>query len=115
MEIIKRSTHGYLQDPTKNLGLEKYEGYGSADVALIIAAFEKIACWEHLGIDDTEIERIKKKKVVRLEFEEPNKYFIGEDFDSYDNDDNRVFTFFLILCKIFSMFILFNFRVDCFL
>ena len=92
MEIIKRSAHGYLQDPTKNLGLEIYEGCGNADVALIVAAFEKIACWEHLGISDSEIERIKKKKVARLEFEEPNKFFIGEDFNSYDNDFYKIFT-----------------------
>ena len=92
MEIIKRSAHGYLQDPTKNLGLEIYEGCGNANVALIVAAFEKIACWEHLGISDSEIERIKKKKVARLEFEEPNKFFIGEDFNSYDNDFYKIFT-----------------------
>lgn len=92
MEIIKRSSHGYEQDPTKNLGLEIYEGSGNPEVALIVAAFEKIACWEHLGISDSEIDRIKKKKVVRLEFEEPNKFFIGEDFDTYDNDFYKIFT-----------------------
>jgi|SaaInlStandDraft_4_1057021.scaffolds.fasta_scaffold16526_2 hypothetical protein len=92
MEIIKRSGHGYKQDPTKNLGFEKYEGQGNPDIAMIVAAFEKIACWEHLGINDSEVDRIKKKKVVRLEFEEPNKFFIGEDFDSYDNDFYKIFT-----------------------
>lgn len=92
MEIIKRSSHGYEQDPTKNLGLEIYGGRGNPEVVLIVAAFEKIACWEHLDISDSEIERIKNKKVVRLEFEEPNKFFIGEDFNSYDNDFYKIFT-----------------------
>jgi len=92
MEIIKRSAHGYEQDPTKNFGFDKFEGQGNPSVALIVAAFEKIACWEHLGISDSEIERIKSKKVVRLEFEEPNKFFIGENFNSYDNDFYRIFT-----------------------
>lgn len=92
MEIIKRSAHGYAQDPTKNLGFEKYDGQGSSGVVLIVGAFEKIACWEHLGFSDSEIERIKKTKVVRLEFEEPNKFFWGEDFDFYDYDFYKVFT-----------------------
>lgn len=92
MEVIKRSEHGYKQDPTKNLGFEKYDGQGNPDVALIVAAFERISCWEHMGLSDNEIERIKKKKVVRLEFEEPNNFFKAEDFDYYDHDFYKVFT-----------------------
>jgi len=93
MEIIKRSAHGYAQDPTKNLGLEVYEGQGDLGVALIVAAFDFHAgCWKQFDFDDREIARIKKKKVVRLEFEEPNKFFIREDFDSYDPDFYKVFT-----------------------
>lgn len=92
MEIIKRSEHGYTQDPTKNFGFERYEQQGNADVALIVAGFEKIACWEHLGLSDDEIKRVKNKKLVRLEFEEPNKFFIGEDFNLYDHDFYKVLT-----------------------
>lgn len=93
MEIIKRSAHGYAQDPTKNFGFEKFDGQGSPDVALIVAAFEKSAgCWDQFDLSAHALERIKKKKVVRLEFEEPNKFFVGEDFDSYDNEFYKVFT-----------------------
>jgi hypothetical protein len=92
MEVLRRSAHGYAQDPTKNLGFEKYNGQGNPEVALIVAAFEKIACWDSLGLSEIELERVKKKKVVRLEFEEPNKFFIGEDFNTYDNDFYKVFT-----------------------
>jgi spore maturation protein CgeB len=93
MEILKRSAHGYEQDPTKNLGFEKYDGQGNPDVVLIIAAFDQHAgCWKQFDLSDDEIDKVKKKKVVRLEFEEPNKFFIGEDFDSYDHEFYKVFT-----------------------
>ena len=92
MEILKRSAYGYAQDPTKNFGFEKYDGLGNPEVVLIVAAFERLACWEHLGLSEDELERIKKKKVVRLEFEEPNKFFQAEDFDFYDHEFYKVFT-----------------------
>lgn len=93
MEILRRSAHGYEQDPTKNLDFGRFEGCGNPDVALIVAAFERTAgCWKQFALSDVEIERIKKKKVVRLEFEEPNKFFINENFDSYDFDFYKIFT-----------------------
>jgi len=93
MKILKRSSHGYTQDPTKNLGFEIYEGKGDVDVALVIAAFDQAAgCWEQFKLDDDELEAIREMRVVRLEFEEPNKFFIAEDFDSYDGDFFKIFT-----------------------
>jgi glycosyltransferase involved in cell wall biosynthesis len=93
MKILKRSEHGYAQDPTKNLGFEKHNGQGNPDVVLIVAAFDKHAgCWDQFNLSSQELARIKEKKVVRLEFEEPNKFFIPEDFDSYDHDFYKVYT-----------------------
>lgn len=93
MKIIKRSAHGYAQDPTKNLGFEIYEGEGSSDVAMVIAAFDQAAgCWEQFDLAPGELDAIKKMRVVRLEFEEPNKFFIGENFSAYDRDFHRIFT-----------------------
>ena len=93
MKVIKRSIHGYAQDPTKVLGFEKYEGIGNPDITLIPAAFDAhFGCWEQFNLDQHELETIKKSKVVRLEFEEPNKFFIRENFESYDNDFYRIFT-----------------------
>jgi len=64
MEILKRSAHGYVQDPTKNLGFEKYNGQGNSDVALIIAAFDAhFGCWNQFNLSDQETARIKKKKL----------------------------------------------------
>lgn len=93
MKVIKRSSHGYAQDPTKNLGFEAYGGRGAADVALIIAAFDQAAgCWDQFRLPPAELDEVKKMRVVRLEFEEPNKFFIPEDFDAYDSDFHKVLT-----------------------
>jgi hypothetical protein len=93
MKVIKRSSHGYAQDPTKNLGFETYDGQGAADVVLIIAAFDQAAgCWNQFKLQPAELDAVKKMRVVRLEFEEPNKFFIPEDFDAYDGDFHRVLT-----------------------
>jgi hypothetical protein len=93
MKIVKRSSHGYIQDPTKNLGFEIYEGQGDVDVALVVAAFDQAAgCWDQFNLDPAELAAIKRMRVVRLEFEEPNKFFIAEDFEAYDGDFHKVFT-----------------------
>lgn len=93
MKILKRSGHGYAQDPTKNLGLEQYEGSGSADVALVVAAFDQAAgCWDQFKLSPAELDSVKNMRAVRLEFEEPNKFFIPEDFEAYDKDFHKVFT-----------------------
>jgi len=93
MKVIKRSSHGYAQDPTKNLGFEDYDGQGTADVALIVAAFDQAAgCWDQFNLSRAELEKVKQMRVVRLEFEEPNKFFILENFDAYDGDFHKVLT-----------------------
>lgn len=93
MKIIKRSAHGYAQDPTKHLGFEAYDGQGETDVALVVAAFDQAAgCWDQFKLPPAKLEALKKMLVVRLEFEEPNKFFISEDFDAYDADFYRVLT-----------------------
>ena len=93
MKVIQRSSHGYAQDPTKNLGFEDYDGQGPEDIALIIAAFDQAAgCWDQFKMPTAELDAIKKMRVVRLEFEEPNKFFIPEDFNAYDGDFYKVLT-----------------------
>jgi len=93
MKILKRSEHGYAQDPTKNLGLERYDGLGSSDLVLVIAAFDQAAgCWGQFNLSPDKLDAVKKMRVVRLEFEEPNKFFIPEDFDAYDADFYKVLT-----------------------
>lgn len=93
MRILNRGDHGYAQDPTKNFGFERFDGHGANGVVLIVAAFEQLAgCWNQYDLSEQELMQIKSKKVVRLEFEEPNKFFRGENFASYDPDFYRIFT-----------------------
>ena len=35
---------------------------------------------------------IKSKKILRLEFEEPNKFFLGDKMENYDNEFHRIYT-----------------------
>ena len=102
MRILKRSAHGYAQDPTKNLGFEVYDGLGADDVTLVVAGFDQAAgCWDQFHLSSDDLETIKKKRLIRLEFEEPNKFFIHEDFDSYDKDFFRILT----LCPFSSEYL----------
>lgn len=102
MKILKRGSHGYAQDPTKNLGFEAYDGLGPDNVALIVAAFDQAAgCWDQFSLSPDDLESIKKMRVIRLEFEEPNKFFIHEDFNSYDDEFYKVLT----LCPFSSEYL----------
>ena len=92
MIVIKRTTTtGYSQDPTKYFGFSQFANQ-CGDFVLIEGAFEKAAQWEQFCLSDEELMRIKAKKIVRLEFEEPNKFCIGDDPEDYDKDFYRIFT-----------------------
>lgn len=91
MYVLKRSSTGYKQDPTKFFKFSKYEKQ-CGDFVLIEAAFEKAHQWEQFNLNEEELKKIKKKKIVRLEFEEPNKFFIGDFQEDYDKDFYRIFT-----------------------
>lgn len=92
MIVIKRTaTTGYSQDPTKFFDFDRFANQ-CGDFVLIEGAFEKAAQWEQFCLSDEELTRVKAKKIIRLEFEEPNKFFIGDDSDGYDKDFYRIFT-----------------------
>jgi hypothetical protein len=92
LRVVKRSGRGYAQDPTKFLNFSRFAEQGATDVSLVEGAFEQSAGWEQFGLSANELARIRKTKVIRLEFEEPNKFFLGDDQDTYDADFHRVFT-----------------------
>ncbi len=90
--VVKRSSRGYAQDPTKFLNFSRFSDAGSENVVLVEAAFEQASGWEQFGLSEQELSRIKQKKVIRLEFEEPNKFFLGDNQNLYDGDFYKVFT-----------------------
>lgn len=92
MEVVKRSGRGYAQDPTKFFDFTRFANEGAHEIALVEAAFEQASGWEQFTLSADEMQRIKRKKVIRLEFEEPNKFFLGDRQDGYDCDFHKVFT-----------------------
>jgi hypothetical protein len=90
MQVIKRRS-GYLQDPTRYFDFERFKEK-TKDFVLIEAAFEQATLWSEFGIDEKALQKLRKKKIVRLEFSEPDKFYIGDNPDNYDSDFYRVFT-----------------------
>ncbi|MDA9791000.1 glycosyltransferase [Schleiferiaceae bacterium] len=93
MKVIRRTNKGYPQDPTKYFHFERFEKQ-CGDFFLIEAAFEESDGWEQFDLPVEVLKNIKTSKIVRLEFEEPNKFFLGDRMQ-YDTDFYKVFT----LCK----------------
>jgi hypothetical protein len=92
MKVIKRSGRGYCQDPTKFLNFSRFEKFGGRNVALVEAAFEESAGWEQFNFRANELDEIRSMNLVRLEFEEPNKFFLGDRQEKYDADFCKIFT-----------------------
>lgn len=90
MEVLKRKS-GYAQDPTRYFDFERYSSI-CGDFILVEAAFEEANLWSHFELTDEELARIRKKKIVRLEFEEPNKFFVNDRPDNYDYQFYKIFT-----------------------
>jgi hypothetical protein len=93
MKVIRRTNKGYPQDPTKYFHFERFEK-DCAEFFLIEAAFEESDGWNQFDLPIEVLENIKRNKIVRLEFEEPNKFFLGDKM-LYDKEFYKVFT----LCK----------------
>lgn len=91
MYVLKRSSTGYTQDPTKYFQFEEYGKY-CGDFVLVEAAFEAAHQWEQFNLSQPELKKILKKKIVRLEFEEPNKFFIYDRMHLYDKYFYKIFT-----------------------
>lgn len=91
MQVLRRSSTGYVQDPTKYFEFEKFKNK-CGDFVLVEAAFENAHQWEQFNLSKVELKKIKSKKILRLEFEEPNKFFIGDYQDKYDYEFYKIFT-----------------------
>ena len=91
MQVIKRSESGYTQDPTKYFNFSRFtEKVG--DYVLIEGAFEQATLWDQFSFTKKELDEILQKKIIRLEFEEPNKFFIGDDPNTYDHQFYKIYT-----------------------
>lgn len=89
MHIIARKK-GYEQDPTRYLELHRFKDLMD-NLYLIEGGFGKQYGWKEYGFSKKEVQDIIKKGVIRLEFEEPNKFCLG-DRSTYDKDFKKIFT-----------------------
>ncbi len=90
MQVIKR-VKGYAQDPNRYFHLADYASR-CGDFVLIEAGFSKPLLWEEYGFTPGELARIKSKKIVRIEFDEPNKLYVGDYPWTYDGDFYKILT-----------------------
>lgn len=93
MIVIPRTDKGYTQDPTHYLHFKRFSKQ-AGDFVLFEAGFgfNKSMRWDQYNFTQEEINRLKSKKIIRLDFEEPNKFFVGDNPDEYDGDFYKVFT-----------------------
>ncbi len=90
MQVIQR-VKGYAQDPNRYFHLKDYASV-CGDFVLIEAGFSKPLLWKEYGFTSSEIQRLKSKKVVRIEFDEPNKLYVADYPWTYDEDFYKILT-----------------------
>ena len=93
MKVISRTDKGYKQDPTHYLNFKRFSKQ-AGDFVLLEAGFgfSKDMRWGQYGFNKKQLNNILKKKIVRLDFEEPNKFCVGDDPNEYDDDFIKVYT-----------------------
>lgn len=90
MKVLKRKS-GYLQDPSRYFNFKRFEKkYGN--FILVEAGFEEATLWNDYKFTDKELSKILSQKIVRLEFEHPNKFFVGDQPEHYDYQFYKIFT-----------------------
>lgn len=85
---VLTTNSSYKQDPVKYLGFKKFEEE-LEDFNLIQTAFYKTDNLEQFGLRKTDFDR---RKTVRIELEEPNKFFINDLSYNYDHLFDKVYT-----------------------
>jgi len=90
MQVLYRNK-GYAQDPTRYLHFGDYSSE-CGDFVIIQGGFGRHTPWSNYNFSPADFEKIKSKKIVRLEFEEPNKFFIADYPQVYDREFYKIFT-----------------------
>ena len=93
MKVIPRTDKGYTQDPTHYLNFRRFNKQAGNFVLLEAGfGFSKKMRWGQYGFSRKQLNNILSKKIIRLDFEEPNKFFVGDNPDEYDGDFYKIFT-----------------------
>lgn len=92
MKVIKISSKsGYGFSTSKFFEFDRFEKE-CGDFVFLEGGFEKNKQWEQFDLSPVELAKIKKGKVVIMELEEPNKYFVGDNPEEYEQDFYRIFS-----------------------
>jgi len=85
MKIIKISPKsGYSHSTSKFFDFQRFENE-CKDFILLEGGFEKDRQWEQFDLSKDELKDVQAKKVVVIELEEPNKYFIADNPEEYEH------------------------------
>ena len=85
MRVLKEGRTSYPQDPTRNFDFERFNDL-CGDYILIEGLFD---------FNFLESQTLKNSKVVYLEFEEPNRFFVQEasfNHTPYEDNFDKIFT-----------------------
>ncbi len=90
MKVIRR-IHGYPQDPIRYFNFKRFEKV-CGDFVLSESGFDGKTKWSEYNLTKEELDKLLKKKIVRLEFPEPTNFFTGDNPDRYDHQFYKIFT-----------------------
>jgi len=82
---------GYPDDWRKFLDFKRFEK-DCGDFVLLEGYFEEAHQWEQFGFSKKELKNILKQRLIRLDFDEPSKFNIGDNPDNYDHYFDKIFT-----------------------
>lgn len=82
---------GYPDDFRKFLDFKRFEK-DCGDFTLSEGFFEEAHQWEQFHLPQKKLDAILKGRVMRLEIEEPNKFNLGDNPDSYDKYFEVIYT-----------------------
>lgn len=92
MKVIETNKKiGYYDDFRKYFDFKRFEN-DCGDFVLVEGFFEKAHQWEQFNYSKKQLQNILKKRIVRLEIEEPNKFAINDNPDTYDHYFETIFT-----------------------
>jgi len=82
---------GYQDDWRKFLDLKRFEN-DCGNFVLLEGYFEEAHQWEQFNFSKKELKELLKQRLIRLDFDEPSKFGIGDNPDKYDHYFDKIFT-----------------------
>ena len=92
MLVLPTTKHiGYRDDFRKFFKFKRFEK-DCGDFVLVEGFFEQAHQWEQFNLSSKKLKKILAKRLVRIEIEEPNKFALNDNNDSYDYYFEKIYT-----------------------